>query len=372
MYTILASSGRCRRQYRMRPVLLARIVETSQTVAATRSRKAKVAALADDPGRGRHRGPRGRHRLSRRLPAPATHRCGLARHRLPAAAGRRAEPDRRRGARGVRAPRRAVRGGLAGDQGRGREGPVGPGDGRRAGLAPRRDHRQRPPGRPRRARPGRPRGRERRAAEGRTPRRDARRRHGADRPGGVRGRGRARRDRARGRPAGAADARLQRARRGRGDGQGRRWTGLDRHQARRHPDPGPQGRRRRGHRHPLARRDHRPAARGRRGGASAPGRAVRARRRGAGPDRRRPAAALPGDRVAHGHGERRPGDAVLLRPAPPRRHQPARPARHRAVGGAHRAGPRAAPHAQRHHRRPRGRRGLRPGRPRPRATRAWS
>ena len=145
-----------------------------------------------------------------------------------------------------------------------------------------------------------------------------------------------------------------------------------RHQARRHPHPGAQVRRRGGDRYPLARRDHRPAARGGRGRARPARRAVRARRRGDRPRRRRPAPAVPGDRVTNGHGERRPGDAVLLRPAPPRRHQPPRPSRHRALGGARQPRPARAPHAQRLHRRPRRGRGLRRSRRSPSGTRAWS
>ncbi len=85
-----------------------------------------------------------------------------------------------------------------------------------------------------------------RRAHRRTPRRHARGRHSADR-----GRGddrrcrRPRRGRARGGPAGAADAGVDRTRRGRGDGQGGRWrAGGGRREARRHPDPGPSRRRR--------------------------------------------------------------------------------------------------------------------------------
>ena len=146
---------------------------------------------------------------------------------------------------------------------------------------------------------------------------------------GERGAGR---DRARGRPAGAADARRERARRrrrGRQGGPGRR-TGLGRHQARRDPDPGPPLRRRRRDRHPQPRRHHPPAARGGRAGQVAAGRAVRPRRRGDRARRVRPAAAVPGDRVAHGDGRRGRGHGVLLRPAPPRRPRPARRAGRRS------------------------------------------
>ena len=65
---------------------------------------------------------------------------------------------------------------------------------------------------------------------------------------------------------------------------------------------------------------------------AAAGRAVRPRRRGAGARRGRPTPAVPGDRVPHRPGQRRQRDAVLLRPAPPRRHQPARPHRPSSAG----------------------------------------
>ena len=184
---------------------------------------------------------------------------------------------------------------------------------------------------------------------------------------------RAGRGRARGRPAGAADARLQRPRRRGGDGQGRRRrrsridTKLDGIRIQVH---------RAGDDVVIATRsldvitDRLPevveVVR------ALPGRAVRARRRGDRPRRRRPAPAVPGDRVTHGHGERRPGDAVLLRPAPPRRHQPARPSRHRALGGARRrssrpstARPASSPTTPTPPRRSCSRRS-------PSATRAWS
>ena len=161
---------------------------------------------------------------------------------------------------------------------------------------------------------------------------------------GLRGRGGAGRVRARGRPPGAADAGLQRTRRGRRDGQGRR--------------------RRRSRSTPSS------TASGSRCTATAttsliatrsldditdrlpevvevvralPADAAGARRRGAGARRRRPAAAVPGDRVAHGawtRGVQR--DAVLLRPPAPRRRRPARRARRRALGRARRPGARAS------------------------------
>ena len=96
--------------------------------------------------------------------------------------------------------------------------------------------------------------------------------------------------------------------------------GVHRHQARRHPDPGAQGRRRRRHRYSVVGRDHRPTARGGRGGARAAGVAAGPRRRGPRAGRRRPAAPVPGDRVAYRHGWRGEGHAVLLRPPAPRRH----------------------------------------------------
>ncbi len=98
---------------------------------------------------------------------------------------------------------------------------------------------------------------------------------------------------------------------------------VDRHQARRHPDPGPPVGRRGDRGDAVARGHHRPAARGRRGRPGAAGVAVRPRRRGAGPRRGRAAAAVPGDRVAHRDDRGRPPHALLLRPPPPRRHRPA-------------------------------------------------
>ena len=87
-----------------------------------------------------------------------------------------------------------------------------------------------------------------------------------------------------------------------------------------------------------------PGSPGGRGGAVAPGRRVRARRGGARARRRRTAAAVPGDRVAPPWGRSR-RHAVLLRPAAPRRQRPARRPRRRAGRRARAAGARRAPGA---------------------------
>ena len=206
-------------------MLLAELVATSTAVAATRSRKAKVAALAETL----------RGVEPAELEVVVSYLGGALRQRrtglgwrgvsdLPVPR-RRADPDGARGARGVRGDVRPVRRGLAA---RRASDAVDELFGRatadeQAWLRGRR-HRQRPPGRARRLVPGGRRAGGRRAARGRTPRRDARRQHGRGRRGRVRGRGGAGRDRARGRPAGPADARLQRARRRRGDGRPVRRT----------------------------------------------------------------------------------------------------------------------------------------------------
>ncbi len=129
--------------------------------------------------------------------------------------------------------------------------------------------------------------------------------------------------------AAALDAHLPRRRRG---------------EARRRPHPGaPLGGRRRAV-HPHARRRHRPAARARGGGARAARRRVRPRRRGDRPAPGRPAAAVPGHRVAARQPHRRraaarddAADAPALRPAAPGGRGPARPSRQRALGAARRA-----------------------------------
>ena len=202
-----------------------------------------------------------------------------------------------RGAVGVR-----VAGGARGGGGR----PLRAGDRRRAGLAARGRHRRRPPGRARLARAGGAGRRGRGAAGRRTPGRDAGRLDGGGRAGGVR-RASTRWPRSGSRSGGRCCRCSPPARPtvGRRAGEGRRRRrGRGRREARRHPDPGAPLRRRRARRDPLARGHHRPAARGGRGGAVAAGDVVRARRRGAGARRRRPAAALPGDGVAHRDGRR--------------------------------------------------------------------
>ena len=231
-------------------MLLAGLVETSQTVvAATRSRKAKVAAIAERLARGRR---------STSCPVVTAYLGGtllqrrtgrrLARHRLAARAGRRADADRRSRCTRPSTASPALSGaGSQAARAAGGARPVRPRHRRRAALAARRDHRQRPPGRARRAGPGGDRGRVGRAADRRTPRGDARGRHRADR--------RSRRSTGGeaalaeiglevGRPvlpmlaSSAPDVAAAMAKAGGGAGGGR-------HQARRHPDPGAPPRRRR-------------------------------------------------------------------------------------------------------------------------------
>ena len=181
-------------------MLLADLVETSSAVAATRSRKAKVAAIAERLAQAevdelpvvtayvggtilQRRTGVGWRGLSN-LPDPADEPTvsALEVHetlgRLAAMSGS----------------------GLAGVAGRRGPRPLRPADRRRAALAARGDDGQRPAGRPRRPGPGGDRGCLGREAHRRTPRGDARGRHRADRGrrDDRRG-GRARRDRARGR-----------------------------------------------------------------------------------------------------------------------------------------------------------------------------
>ena len=155
----------------------------------------------------------------------------------------------------------------------------------------------------------------------------------------TRGRGGARGVQHARRPAGPADAGRHGSRRGRGRREDRRRV-RGRHQARRHPDPGAQARRRGVGVHPQPRRDLGPAARGGRCHPCSRGHRPDPRRRGARPRRERPATPVPGDRVDHVHPCRRDRHpAVLLRPAPPRgrladRGADPRAARPTRLGGA--------------------------------------
>ena len=331
-----SASERCRWRALAWPVLIADLVTTSTAVAATRSRKAKVAALADD-----------------RSPRPSPTSCRSSR---PTSAGRCCSGAPAWAGAGCRrcpsppaSPSLTVR-----------EVHEAFDAARRPWRAPARSRRGRPPWPRCSAGPPSPSsawlrglvtGEVRQGAldalvqealaaaagvplPGRTPRRDAGRLDGRDRAGRVRGRGR-RWPRSGWRSAGrccrcwpssATDVAAAFAKVG-----ARRRRGRRRHQARRDPDPGPPLRRRRRHRDPQPRRHHPPAARGGRAGAVAAGGPVRARRRGARARRRRPAAAVPGDRVAHRAWTSGVAvTAVLLRPAPPRRPRPARRARRRS------------------------------------------
>ncbi len=264
-------------------MLLADLVEARKAVRATRSRKAKTAALASalaaaEPdevetvtsylsGTLRQRRTGLGWRSLSALPAPADEQ----------------QPHGRRGARHVRGaePGRGRR--VAGASHRARRRTVRPRDGRRAGLPARPRHRRAPAGRARRHGPRG--GRDRRGRAGRcgAPRLDVRRLHTARRRRCADRRRRGARDvHAAARPADPADAGLQRRRGRRGDGQGGpgRRDGRRGQQARRHPHPGPQVRRTGARLHPQPRGDHRPRARGRRGRRATAGPHPRARRRG--------------------------------------------------------------------------------------------
>ena len=171
---------------------------------------------------------------------------------------------------------------------------------RRARFPRAADRRRAPPGRAGRRDARCDRARRCPARSGRAPRGDVRRRPRGSREGGA--------DRRRCRPravldpaaaAGAADARD--ARRRRRGGARRPRHGRARVEARRRAGAGPQGRRRSAGLHPQPERRHRRGAGGRRGGASAPG-----------------ARADPGRRDDRARGERRaaavPGDDAALRP----------------------------------------------------------
>ena len=177
--------------------------------------------------------------LPRRHAAPAAYGRGLARHRL--AADPADEPtltvaEVHAAFDHARRPRRDRVAGGPGGRG---EGPARPGDRRRAGLAARRHHRQRPPGRARRAGPGRS------AAAAGAPLKAVRR---AAMLAGARCPSRARPSRARRRSPRSASRSAGRCCRCSPPARPTsppRWPrpaarGGHRHQARRHPHPGPQ------------------------------------------------------------------------------------------------------------------------------------
>ena len=168
-------------------MLLARLVEVSTAVAATRSRLEKRDLIADllretasagGARRDRHRGV-----VPLRHAAPAPHRRGLAR------ALRRAAPPADDRVRDAHRGRRARSRRSACCPGRGRPvpgasavaGAVRPADGARAGLPAQPDHRQRAAGRARLGDARRDRGGRRPAGEGRPPRRHVQCSHRPDR-----------------------------------------------------------------------------------------------------------------------------------------------------------------------------------------------
>ena len=299
---------------------------TSAAVTATRSRLAKVDAIAQCLSRA----------APDEIPIVVSYLSGELRQRrtgvgwaslrdLPPPATE-ADAERRGGGSGVRgrggreragirrAPARHARHAVrAGDRG----GAAVPGAARRWGAAARGargHHGGRGGARGRCGRRGRP---ARGDARGRPPRGRARRARGRRRGARAVPSG--------GRPARSADAREDGrvgAERDRTD----RRCGHGRLEARRRADPGAP-RRRRGRRlHPDARPDHGACARGRGGGARAPGQLDRPRRRGDRAPSRRTAASVPGDREPSGEprGRRDPpprgaAHAVLLRRAPPGR-----------------------------------------------------
>ena len=325
-----------------------------RAVAATRSRKAKVAAIAELLARGRRRRGATRDGVPRRHAAPAPHRrsAGAAWPTCRAPAGR-ADADGARGARGLRGDRRR-------SPGRGRRRPRAAGG--RATLFGRAtaDEQawlrgvvtgERPAGRARRAGAGGGRGGVRRAAGRRTPGRDARglapcRSRSAALTGGEEAL--AEFGLEVGRPvlpmlaSSAPDVAAAMAKAGGGD------AGRGRHQARRHPDPGAP---------PTATRCWSPPA----ASTTSPTRlpevvavaAVAAGARGSCSTARRSRSdddgrPRPFQETASRTGQpvdarRRRGHAVLLRRAPRRRPRPARRARRRAARGPRRARARAAP-----------------------------
>ena len=321
------------------------LAATSAAVGATPARRAKVELLAAALRAARPERGRGGRRLARRRAAPAPDRGRLGEPARPAAAGRRADPDRRRGRRGRRprsrpctgrAPRpaagqllgalfaaataeeqRLLTGLFSGELRQGAQaGLLADAVARAAEVPP-------PPSAGRCCSPVT-------CARSRSPRSTAARPRWAAFGLQV------------GRPLAPMLAQSAR-RRGRG-ARGDRHRRRGRREARRHADPGAPLRRRHRRLHPQPRRHHRPGARDGRRGPGAARAGGGARRRGDRRSTRRPAAApfqetssRPASRGVAA-GRRRtgvPAHAVLLRPAAPRRRRPDRRA---AAGGA---GPRS-------------------------------
>ena len=106
-----ASASRHARR-RPEPMLLADLVDTSAAVASTRSRLAKVEAIAESPGSSGSGGGPDRRELPLRRAATTPDRRGVGVVARPAAAGDRADAHGRRGGRRLRSGRGGERAGI--------------------------------------------------------------------------------------------------------------------------------------------------------------------------------------------------------------------------------------------------------------------